>query len=99
MYEAIPPLPIRLYGVVFNQVMDVFFIAWYLWSRVYLEKLTVTQLVKKFPAIYGTHRFITISQGPALVPILSYLHPVHNFLPHFPMIRSNIILPSAPRSS
>jgi hypothetical protein len=29
------------------------------WSRVLLEKLTVPQLVKKFPAYYGTRRFIT----------------------------------------
>ena len=29
------------------------------WSRVLLEKLTGTQLVKKFPAFYGTRRFIT----------------------------------------
>ena len=29
------------------------------WSRVLLEKLTGFQLVKKFPALYGTRRFIT----------------------------------------
>ena len=29
------------------------------WSRVLLEKLTDFQLVKKFPAFYGTRRFIT----------------------------------------
>ena len=29
------------------------------WSRVLLEKLTDSQLVKKFPAFYGTQRFIT----------------------------------------
>jgi hypothetical protein len=29
-------------------------------SRVLLEKLMVTQLVKKFPAFYGTRRFITV---------------------------------------
>jgi len=28
------------------------------WSRVLLEKLTGFQLVKKFPAFYGTRRFI-----------------------------------------
>jgi hypothetical protein len=28
------------------------------WSRGLLEKLTVSQLVKKFPAFYGTRRFI-----------------------------------------
>ena len=30
------------------------------WSRVLLEKLTGLQLVKKFPAFYGTRRFITV---------------------------------------
>ena len=29
------------------------------WSRVPLEKLTVSQLVKNFPVFYGTRRFIT----------------------------------------
>jgi hypothetical protein len=30
------------------------------WSRVLHEKLTGYQLVKKFPAFYGTRRFITV---------------------------------------
>jgi len=30
------------------------------WSRVLLEKLTGSQLVKKSPTFYGTHRFITV---------------------------------------
>jgi hypothetical protein len=29
------------------------------WSRGLLEKIRVSQLVKKFPAFYGTRRFIT----------------------------------------
>jgi len=29
------------------------------WSRVLLEKLTGSQLFKKFPTFYGTRRFIT----------------------------------------
>jgi hypothetical protein len=29
------------------------------WGRVFLEKLTCLNLVKKFPAFYGTRRFIT----------------------------------------
>jgi hypothetical protein len=33
------------------------------WSRAFLEKVTVTQLVKKFPAFYGTRRFITVFTG------------------------------------
>jgi hypothetical protein len=31
----------------------------YVWNNDILEKLTVSQLVKKFPAFYGTWRFIT----------------------------------------
>ena len=29
------------------------------WSRVLLEKLASLQLVKKFPAFYGTRKFLT----------------------------------------
>jgi len=29
-----------------------------IWSRVFLEKLTGSRLVKKFPAFYETRRFI-----------------------------------------
>jgi len=38
------------------------------WSRILLEKLIVTQLVKKFPAFYWTQTFITVSQEPATGP-------------------------------
>jgi hypothetical protein len=37
-------------------------------STLLTEKLTVTQLVKKLPAFYGTLSFITCSQEPATVP-------------------------------
>jgi hypothetical protein len=43
-------------------MLDVFtHIAYFLipWSRVLLEKLTGSQLVKKFPTFHGTRRFIT----------------------------------------
>ena len=33
-------------------------------SRIFLEKLTGSQLVMKFPAIYGTRRFITTFTSP-----------------------------------
>jgi hypothetical protein len=42
------------------------------WSRVLPEKLKRPKLLKKFPAFYGTRRFIT-----APVPILSQIDPVH----------------------
>jgi len=40
-----------------------------------------------------------IHNNPPLVPTLSQLNPVHNFPPCFPVIHSNINLPSTPRSS
>jgi len=40
--------------------LTVDFLSLILWSRTLLEKLRVTQLVKKFPAFYGTRRFITV---------------------------------------
>jgi hypothetical protein len=39
------------------------------WSRGLLEKLTVSQLVKKFPAFYGTRRFITAFTRPHLLSL------------------------------
>jgi hypothetical protein len=65
------------------------------WSRV-LENLTVTQLVKKFPAFYGTWRFITvfIQAHPSLEPYESSSHlPVYSS-----KIYTNIIFPFMPRS-
>ena len=37
-------------------------------STVYPEKLTVAQLVKKFPAFYGTRSFITAFTSSRLLP-------------------------------
>ena len=52
------------------------------WCRVLLEKLTGLQLVKKFPAFYGTRRFITaltsvrhLSLSRANPIQSTYLHP------------------------
>jgi hypothetical protein len=59
-------------------------------SRVLLEKLTVTQLVKKFPAFYGTRGFITV------------FTTVRNWSlsrDHSLKIYSNVIYSSTPRSS
>jgi hypothetical protein len=52
-----------------------------------LKKLTVTQLVKNFPAFYGTPKFITV------FTTVHQMHPVHNFPPYFPKIYSNITIP------
>jgi len=48
------------------------------WTRVLLEKLTSSQLVMKFPAFYGTRRFI--------IPLFNFcnttfskLEYIHNF--------------------
>jgi hypothetical protein len=69
------------------------------WSRVLLEKLTVTKLVKKFLAFMEDQaRFITIHYM-TLIPILHKMYPVHNFPPYFPKTHSNIIIQSMLMSS
>ena len=39
------------------------------WSRVLLEKLTGVQLIKKFPAFYGTRMFITTFTSARLLSL------------------------------
>ena len=50
------------YRITKHRILSAQLICTYLitpWSRVLLEKLTGLQLVKKFPALYGTRKFIT----------------------------------------
>jgi hypothetical protein len=70
-------------------------------SRVLLEKLNGSQLVKKFHAIFGTRRFITaFTRARHLSQSSSQLDPVHaSSTFHFLKIQVNIILPSMPGSS
>ena len=68
-------------------------------SRVLLEKLTGSQLVKKFPAFYGTTRFSTACTSarhlsPSRATSILSMPPSY-----FLMIQLNIILPSMPVSS
>jgi hypothetical protein len=69
------------------------------WSRVPLEKLTGLQLVKKFPAFYGTRMFLTALTSARHVS-LSWSSPTQSPYPHptSRKIHPNIILPSTPGS-
>jgi len=60
------------------------------WSRVLLEKLTGSQLIKKFPALLWnpTVHYRSHKCSPT-VPILGQFDPVHTPISHF-----NIIVPS-----
>jgi len=49
------------------------------WNRVILEKLLLTQLVKKLPALYGTQKLTTMFIGP-------YPETQHESSPHFPTL-------------
>ena len=62
-------------------------------SRVLLEKLTGSQLVKKFPTFYGTRRFITAFTSARYL-FLSWASPIQSMLPHPTSWRSNVILSS-----
>ena len=61
------------------------------WSRVLLEKLTGFQLVKKFPAFYGTRRFITAFTNARHLS-LSRASSIHSIPPTSYFLRSILIL-------
>ena len=61
------------------------------WCRVLLEKLTGLQLVEKFPAFYGTRRFIT-AFTTFRHPSLSWASPIQSTYPQPTSWRSILIL-------
>ena len=63
------------------------------WSRVLLEKLARSQLVKKFPAFYGTRRFITAITSARQLS-LSWASSIQSIPPHPTSWRSILILSS-----
>ena len=63
------------------------------YSTVFLEKVTVLQLVKKFPAFYGTRRFITAFTNARHLS-LSWSSTIHSVTPHSTSWRSILMLSS-----
>jgi hypothetical protein len=63
------------------------------WSRVLLDNLTVLQLVKKFPAFYGTLRFLAALTSARHLS-LSWASPIQSPHPHPTSWRSILILSS-----
>ena len=63
------------------------------WSTVFLEKLTVFQLVKKFPAFYGTRKFITAFTRPGHLSLF-LASTINSEPPHSTSWRSILILSS-----
>src|SRR5215510_1293529 len=61
------------------------------WCKVLLEKLTGLQLVKKFPAFYGTRKFITALTSVRHLS-LSWTSPIQSTFPHPTFWRSIPIL-------
>ena len=61
------------------------------WCRVLLQKLTGLQLVKKFPAFYGTRRFIAALTSVRHLS-LSWTSPIQSTYPHPTSWRSILIL-------
>ena len=63
------------------------------WSRVPLEKLTSSQLAKKFPAFYGTRRFTTACASARHLS-LHWTRSIQSMPPHPTSWRSILILSS-----
>ena len=61
------------------------------WSRVLLEKLTSSQLGKKFTKFYGTRKFITAFASAHHLS-LSWARSIHSIPPHPPACKSILIL-------
>jgi hypothetical protein len=93
---------IRLYSILLlkfcsgKEIMHLVFISTQLilWNRDLLEKLTVAQLVNKFPTFYRTGRFITaFTRAHHWSPSWA----THTLISHFFKTDFNIILPTAQR--
>jgi len=64
-------------------------------EEIVLEKMTVAQLVKNSPSLYGTRKFVTVLTSAR---ILSQINPIHIFCICYFRISFNII-PSSAHSS
>ena len=60
------------------------------WSRVFLGKLTGSQIIKKFPTFYGTRKFITAFTSARHL-FLSWASSVQSIPPHPTFLRSTLI--------
>ena len=93
--SAFKGLIVEVYKLILlNVLRGVMFLLTYLltpWCRVLLEKLTDLQLVKKFPAFYGTRRFITALTSFRHMS-LSCSSPIQSTYPHPTSWRSILLL-------
>jgi hypothetical protein len=65
-----------------------------------LTLANVANSVKKLPRLLSKPKVhYRVYKSLPILPILSQMHPVHNLLPYFPKMHSDIIFPFTPRSS
>jgi hypothetical protein len=88
---------IQLHGTLITALYSILYNPW---NRILLtEKLTISQLLKKFPAIYVTRRFITAFASARHLSV-SLTRSIQSVFPsNFLRIHQNIFLLSTPVSS
>jgi hypothetical protein len=66
-----------------------------LWSKVFLERLIILQLDKKYPALYETPKFIIIVIIFHCFHIPNQINPLHNLPAYSCMLHFTVPFPSA----